>query len=219
MMQTQTPSSNIGNNSNSNSNSNANANATMEQQVFSAALAMISPTTDSQTRSAASAFLEQWTRTPEAWLIYESWLQSFYTDSNVGMQLLCLTLLQSKIRRDVQRASPPALQGIRHVILDLLATLAVSDKVLANPLCSCLAAMSARMNHLKDVVDMCTLGSPTPTHFKLLGALPLEVEACADLTTPQVTAELWPHMEAVLDAVRRALVMEETAIAALECLR
>lgn len=202
----------------------------MEQQVVAAALAMIQPTTDSQTRSAASLFLEQWTRTPEAWDIYLSWLQSFHSSKGsteeLGMSMLCLTLLQSKIRREIHRTTSPSqtLQAIRQLLLELLDT---SPSLLTNPLCACITAISARLGHVKEVVDMCTLSIPTTItttisakQLKVLGALPQELEACGELTTPQVTAELWPHMERVLDFVRRALAMEElTVMAALECLR
>ena len=85
----------------------------MEQQVFSAASAMINPNTDSQTRSAASLFLEQWTQTTEAWNVYLAWLQSF-SFSEEGMQLLCLTLLQSKIRRDIHRQNSNITATTRH---------------------------------------------------------------------------------------------------------
>ena len=207
----------------------------MEQQVVAAALAMIQPTTDSQTRSAASSFLEHWTRTPEAWEVYHSWLQSFHTSTvtteDMGMPLLCLTLLQGKIRRDIYRTTSPSqtLLAIRQLLLELLDT---SPSLLTNPLCACITAISARLGHVKEVVDMCTLSIPSTItitittrtisakQLKLLVALPTELEACGELTTPQVTAELWPHMERVLDTIRRALTMEEmTVMAALECLR
>jgi len=217
----------------------------MEQQVFSAASAMINPNTDSQTRSAASLFLEQWTQTTEAWNVYLAWLQSF-SFSEEGMQLLCLTLLQSKIRRDIHRhhsnltattttgtssqQQTITLDAIRHTVMELLAnavavadtTTTKSNSAVTNQLCACLAAMTVRLGTLNEVVDMCTAThlhkTTTVMHLKLLGALPPEVEGCG-MTTPQVTAELWPFMEVVLNTVQRSLIMPETDIAALECLR
>ena len=199
----------------------------MEQQVSEAALAMVRPTTDSTTRSEASKFLEQWTRTTEAWVVYVKWLQSFRQTgiSNaevLGMQLLCLTLLQAKIRREVTRQGP-SLAAIRNEIWALLQEQQQSHPQRIGPLCGCMAALAARDGHLAELVQSCREGnilSPAVA-MRLLANIPPEVEACGDLTTPQVTAELWPHIEGILDTVRIALLEknEVTSIPAMDALR
>jgi aspartate carbamoyltransferase catalytic subunit len=92
----------------------ADNNQNVVQQVSHAALAMVRPHTDSQTRAAASAFLENWTRTRESWHVYGLWLResqpsllqhasAINTDSSssslqeaMGMVLLCLQLLKAR---------------------------------------------------------------------------------------------------------------------------
>ncbi|KAI2493942.1 hypothetical protein MHU86_20584 [Fragilaria crotonensis] len=212
----------------------------MEQQVAEAALAMVRLTTDSATRSAASSFLEQWNRTPEAWTVYVKWLQSFATtfhnDNDVsannnhcqrnpetmGMQLLCLTLLLAKIRREVQAATcKNSLEShqmgvIRNEVWNLLHN---APQALIAPLCSCVAALVARCGQIEELVTNCSQSTSPVIALKLLASLPPEMEACRELTIPQVTAELWPHMELVLDTVRRGLGSADTARPALEALR
>lgn len=206
----------------------------MEQQVAEAAMAMVRPTTDSATRSAASSFLEQWTRTPEAWGIYAKWLQSFRNDSStntdsaetLGMKLLCLTLLVAKIRREISKNSVECQQqevaAIRNELWSFLQSAAQqSQRPLIAPLCSCVTALVARCGQLGDLVTTCSQASTLPpaVALKLLASIPQEMEACGDLTTPQVTAELWPYMELVLDTVRRGLSAAESAGPALDALR
>jgi hypothetical protein len=188
---------------------------------------MVRPTTDSATRSAASSFLDEWTRTPEAWSVYLQWLKSFHhTDSSnhetLGMQLLCLTLLVAKIRRELSRnlaEGNPDIRSIHNEVWSFLHN-GVQSEQLVGPLSSCIAAMVVRSNQLADLIKNCsqTTSVSPPTALKLLASVPAELEACGDLTTPQVTAELWPHMEIVLDTVRRGLSAPETVTPSLEAL-
>jgi hypothetical protein len=194
----------------------------MEQQVAEAALAMVRPTTDSATRAAASNFLEQWTRTPEAWDVYGKWLHSFHTTDTsaeiVGTHLLCLTLLQAKIRREVPRGTNNAsLHTIHNQLLTL--TTDASPPIL-RPLCVCTAALAVRCGGLQELVSMCQSATSIKplVSLRILACLPPEVEACQDLTTPQVTETLWPYMEVILDTVRRALAFPDTIQPALETL-
>ena len=204
----------------------------MEQQVAEAALAMVRPTTDSATRSAASNFLEQWNRTAEAWDVYIHWLQSFHNDlalsqsscspETIGMQLLCLTLLLAKIRRELAKDSEDNQQMavIRNEVWTLL-LLQNIPKPVVSPLCSCIAALVARAPHgqIEELVLSCSQSTNLTIALKLLASLPPEIEACGELTTPQVTAELWSPMELALDTIRRGLGSMETARPALEALR
>lgn len=211
---------------------------TMEQQVAEAAMAMVRATTDSATRSAASIFLEQWNRSAEAWDVYVNWLQSFHihhdsdndlalagsgsqsSPETMGMQLLCLTLLLAKIRREVASDSVDCQQMavIRNEVWTLLQK---SPQTLVSPLCSCVAALvaRARFGQIEELVLNCSQSTSPTIALKLLASLPPEMEACGELTTPQVTAELWPLMELVLDTVRRGLGSLDTARPALEALR
>jgi hypothetical protein len=233
----------------------------MEQQVAEAALAMVRSSTDAATRTAASQFLEQWTRTPEAWDIYAKWLRHFRDSSvnnnessanvngdSIGMQLLCLTLLQAKIRREVPRGTTPndSLQAVRHELGTFLGGNNSNghsphhqhhqqqqqqhslNGAVVTPLCICIAALAARCGGMQDLISMCRLspnGSPSSTAIlpsnalRILACIPPEVEACSELRTHEVTAELWPFLEPVLDTIRIALASEDTIAAALEALK
>lgn len=198
----------------------------MEQQVAEAALAIVRPTTDGATRAAASNFLENWNKTGEAWVVYSKWLAAFEyqtTSEKMGAQLLCLTLLQAKIRKQVPRGrttNDVTLHGIYNQLLLLLQSTTASSCLL-RPLCVCTAALAVRCNGLQEMVQMCqsaTLITPLVA-LRILECLPPEVEACQDLTTPQVTETLVPYMEVVLDTVRRALASPDTMKPALEALQ
>lgn len=187
-----------------------------------AALAMVRPTTDSATRAAASNFLENWNKTPDAWDVYAKWLSAFSSEHDaevVGTQLLCLTLLQAKIRREVPRGTSNA--SLHAIYNQLLSLLQSTNGSMLRPLCVCTAAISTRCNGLQEMVQMCqSATSITPlVALRILACLPPEVEACQDLTTPQVTETLFPYMEVVLDTVRRALGSLDTMQPALEALQ
>lgn len=112
---------------------------------------------------------------------------------------------------------------------ELWSFLQKSQPPLIAPLCSCVAALVARCGQVLELVELVTTSTSASTStssqsttpiiaLKLLASLPPEMEACADFTTPQVTAELWPHMELVLDTVRRGLSSADTAGPALNAL-
>mmetsp|Transcript_3016 Transcript_3016/g.4441 ORF Transcript_3016/g.4441 Transcript_3016/m.4441 type:complete len:1017 (+) Transcript_3016:65-3115(+) len=209
----------------------------MESQVAEAALAMVRPTTASSTRSAASSFLEQWTRTPDAWPVYVKWLQSFHVDSSngskdantemLGMQLLCLTLMLAKIRREVPRNAEKNSEitaAIQYEVWSFLQ--AVQSPQLVSPLCSCLTALVVRNGQIDDLLIKISLSQesiskpfPEAIVLKILACLPPELDSCGDLTTPQVTAILFPYFEVVLDTVRKALFNSSSRSSALECLK
>lgn len=212
-----------------------------------AALAVISPTTDGATRTAASQFLEQWTSTSESWSIYAKWLQSFRTtpllhlaatnatgnnsSEMIGMQLLCLTMLINKIRRELPYGTTPndSIMAVRNEVWAFLQQPPPSqpqqqmDYKVLGQCCICTAALAARCGNLQELMTLCqspaSSAVPPDLVLKLLASVPQEVEACADLTTPQVTAGLWPYLEGILDTVRRALTDEETLVPALDALR
>lgn len=204
----------------------------MEQQVAEAALAMVRPTTDSATRANASQFLENWNKTAEAWPIYVKWLASFVMDDKsnnnmevMGTQLLCVTLLKTKIQREVPRGTTDATllqDGIYAQLLSLLQRTNDASSPLLKPLCVCAAALAVRCNGgLQEIVGNCqsaTTVSPLVA-LRLLSCIPAEVEACRDLTTPQVTELLLPYMEGVLDTCRRALASPDTMQPSLEALQ
>lgn len=240
----------------------------MEQQVAEAAMAMVRSSTDASTRTAASQFLENWTRTLEAWDVYAKWIHSFHQHDNnnnaatataadgdtIGMQLLCLTLLQAKVRREVPRGTSPheALTAVRdelgsflnqqqrqqqqqqsthsHAQAPLSSSASSINHSIVTPLCICTAAIAARIGNLQELITMCRLVSPSatssssslllPAHaLRILACIPTEVEACADLRTHQVTTELWPFLEPVLDTIRIGLNAEDTLAPALEALK
>ena len=207
----------------------------MQQQVLDAAMALVRPTTDASTRSAASQFLEQWNRSPEAWAVYGQWLQSFRASNTehlepdaVGMQLLCFQMLQAKIRREVIRPtngqSPPthpnmllqphlaAIQSELAAYLHAAAPFATRNMI--TPACICLAALSIRTGHLESLLQSCCTSGGQPnilnatTALRLLANVPLELEACADL--PPSQAELQPYIPAVLHYIQQILLLSNS---------
>ena len=130
-----------------------------QRQVAEAALAMVRPTTDAKTRTAASQFLEQWTRTAEAWDVYVVWLRSFSNandNESIGMQLLCLQLLQAKIRREVSRGVTldPRLSAIQSEVASFLSNGSANASVVSSA-CICTAALAVRCGGLHDLVQTC----------------------------------------------------------------
>jgi len=207
----------------------------MEQQVAEAAKAMVRSDTDRTTRAAASLFLEQFTATPEAWSVYSSWVRSFTVQTTpieeAGMQLLCLQLLQGKIRKEVRWGTTVSNTNggaVLHQIQTELGTYlqqGPGSSAAVTSASTCLVALAVRTGGLQQLVQSCqyTATLSPSTSLKLLAMIPLEMEACSDLRTPQVTAELWPFLETVLDFIRRSLTsgdatLSKTTLAALETL-
>jgi hypothetical protein len=196
----------------------------MEQQVAEAALAMVRPSTDASTRAAASHFLEEWNQTEQAWNVYNKWLASFSVTSQdmelMGTQLLCLTLLQAKIKRQIPRGFTTNNSALYNQLLSLLQRCTNGDS-LVKPLCVCTASLAVRCHALQELVTACQspMSLSPVVALRLLASVPPEAEACQDLTTPQVTKELLPYMEAVLDTCKRALSSNETMAPALEALQ
>jgi hypothetical protein len=171
-----------------------NSHTNVVDQVAQAALAMVRPHTDAATRAAASAFLEKWTRTTceSSWHVYSLWLHESLSclartsllqhattaaaaatakadsplslQEAVGMILLCLQLLQGKIRREVLTVSSltsststinnnNTAQDLEHIqgeLLHLQSSLASAPSLTARPILTsasiCLAALVVRKN-------------------------------------------------------------------------
>ena len=156
----------------------------MEEQVAQAALALVSPTTDGTIRRQASEFLEEWTKTPESWEIYGKWLHSFssklsssssptnnnvISNDDVPMQLLCLTMLQTKLRKEIPRNNPqgwhPHVTLIRQELWEYLQQLSKNITInnhtttaliapLILPTCICNAAIIVRCNILGEFMTL-----------------------------------------------------------------
>ena len=140
----------------------------------------------------------------------------------MGTQLLCLTLLQAKIKRQIPRGTTTNNSALLYNQLLSLLQQCTNGESLVKPLCVCTASLAVRCNALQELVTACcqsaTSLSPVVA-LRLLASVPAEVEACQDLTTPQVTTELLPYMEVVLDTCKRALTSTETMAPALEALQ
>lgn len=202
----------------------------MEQQVAEAALAIVRPSTPQETRNAASQFLEEWNKTPQAWAVYVKWLESFdvaeTSPETTGMQLLCLTLLLAKIRRELMannsNGCAQEMEQIRNQVGSLLKSTHLSPtSPLVTPLCGCMAALAARCGFVANLVSSAGNELAPSVYLKLLGNIPPELEATS-LQTSQITEALWPHLQPILDIVRSALMASEdkqTLMAALQLLR
>lgn len=214
---------------------------TDERHVAEAALAMVRPTTDAATRRRASRFLEEWTQRPEAYGVYVQWLASHRHQrgrdvaaagiggvpsgpadaDQVAMQLLCLTMLQSKLRREVRRDRPdawhPGVATLREELWEYLRQPGL-DKALRGPCCVCNAAVIVRCGLLGEFMTHLRTNDGTnhdddggsgvlskETALRLLACIPSEMEACQDLTTSQVTGDLQVHLEIVLNTIQKGL--------------
>lgn len=210
----------------------------MEQQVADAAMAMVRPTTDPEIRKQASHFLEQFTHSPEAWNIYARWLHSFRhqhqqqngatpNDSDsIGLQILCLTLLQAKIRREIPRGGTTtttttmpipnndAITAIQQELWSLVIQPQVHNSVIT-PACICIAALAARLG-IHDVITMCQ-NSLNVQSLQIIACIPEELEQ-TDIRSSEVTHELRSYLKIALDIIRVTLPKEDTILSSLQAL-
>eukprot|EP00535_Pseudo-nitzschia_heimii_P010320 CAMPEP_0197192208 /NCGR_PEP_ID=MMETSP1423-20130617/24726_1 /TAXON_ID=476441 /ORGANISM="Pseudo-nitzschia heimii, Strain UNC1101" /LENGTH=382 /DNA_ID=CAMNT_0042645051 /DNA_START=39 /DNA_END=1183 /DNA_ORIENTATION=+ len=202
----------------------------MEREVARAALAMVKPTTDPICRREASRFLEEWTERPEALDVYTKWLASYrqqdksqtIMDENtcyqIPMQLLCLTMLQSKLRQEmlnsdtvITKTNRNSITALQMELWDYLRQEPVLDKSLLGPCCICNAITIVRSEGGLKLDEFITsacnrrLGLSPETSLRLLASIPSEMEVRQDLTTTQVRMALENHVEAALDLIRRGL--------------
>ena len=167
------------------------------QQVQEAARAVVHPLTDASTRTAASQWLEAWTASPHSWSLHVAWLQAMVTtvvqqqslqqqQEEMGLSLLCLQLLQSKLRKQVPRNQPdpqvvvPILEPLHHVLTQLLVWLDQHNQnhttnnnnnanhrgpqALLMPATICYAALAVRCGGLSTLVsELMVSRSATPT--------------------------------------------------------
>jgi hypothetical protein len=200
----------------------------MESEVARAALAMVQPTTDPVCRRDASRFLEEWTKTPEALDVYTKWLASYRQQDKSGtnmtanssnyqipMQLLCLTMLQSKLRQEMLYSTNTnqqnSIAALRMELWEYLQQQSTLDRSLLGPCCICNAITIVRSEGGTKLTEFITnacnnsIGLPPETTLRLLASIPSEMEARQDLTTTQVTEGLQMNLEAALDLIRRGL--------------
>eukprot|EP00536_Pseudo-nitzschia_multiseries_P011721 jgi/Psemu1/260089/estExt_Genewise1Plus.C_4120048 len=199
----------------------------MEEQVARAALAMVQPTTDPASRREASRFLEEWTRTPDALDVYTKWLASYRQQGKLGangvvssddcqipMQMLCLTMLQSRLRREMRQSSstnPNGMAALRIELWEYLREQPHLNKSLIGPCCICNAITIVRSEGGTGLIEFLTnarnntIGLPPETVMRLLGCIPSEIESRQDLTNGQVIEILQLHLEAALDLVAKGL--------------
>lgn len=157
-------------------------------------------------------FLENWTRSDEAWAIYPILIGSFRRTSetcqqeSTGVILLLLQLLQSKIRREVHRTSQLSahLDSTRS---ELVAFLQSSFVPARNSACICLASLSIRCGAIGDLIQSCLDQRTNTTALALLANIPLEVEL-TDIQTYQVQNELRPFIARVLSGINISLAYE-----------
>lgn len=139
-----------------------------------AARCIVQASVDPTVRHQASRFLEEWTETPESWEVYAKWLSSYryhqhqqqesssVSNTNdpelLSMQILCLTMLQSKIRKELRRNQQPvastcttwqhpSVATVRAELWEYLKQLRPDDnedRLLISPCCICNAAMMVR---------------------------------------------------------------------------
>lgn len=209
------------------------------QQIANAAALVVRPETDPSTRRAASAFLETWTQSVEAWELYGPWLASFATNHHVehaGVELLCLQLLQAKIRRELPRGthSHGAFEAVRaalsQTILKCQQQQGQGAVAILQSACICLTSLEIRLGNLggfcPHVISSCSSHHSDPstalgplTALRLLGEVPTEVERCSDLNATQITEELLPYWDRVAVILSHSLATPETCSLAAHALR
>ena len=151
-------------------------------------------------------------------------------------------MLQTKIRKEVPRNEPakwhPSLALVRQELWEYARqpTLMQDEdyKSLIMPCCICNAAIIVRCGILNEFISSTLSFSSSPRSsassatispadqqqpspeviLKLLACIPFEMESCQNLTTPQVTQELIPHLEIVLEVIRRGLDATATSTVA-----
>ena len=172
----------------------------MQEQVAQAALAVVQPHTPSDVRQLASNFLEEFCHTPSSWNVFLEWLKSFDLSAAArgetsGMQLLCVTLLTSKIRNscreNLEKVPVELLSGIQSQTMALLNHLETTPQqqpqnhsALFGPLTILLVTLTIKTEQVDALLTsvLSTSSSSTATTIpprlalKLLQVLPSELE-------------------------------------------
>jgi hypothetical protein len=223
----------------------------MEEQVAQASRCIVQANVDPTIRLQASQFLEEWNQTSTAWDIYGKWLYSYrhhqtvireeeYSTSDIStasttdpdqlpMQILCMTLLQTKIRKELRRSQPtamwhPSVVSLRAELWEYLKQLqpdALQDRPLISPCCICMTVMMVRssdgmLSEFMTHINNNKADDPTAhntmsilsreTTLRLLAYIPGEMEMCQDLTNAEVTAELSLYLEIAMNTIQQGLI-------------
>jgi hypothetical protein len=208
--------------------------------AIEAGRAMVACQTDADTRQQAGQYLERVVQSPDTWELFVKWCEQargidmMANPDNLSLLLLCLQLVQTKIRKQIHRDSGNTTEFVAlHQQLAALLTLHQHQRVLLSPICITLAALSVRLSvgeqSLAQLIDTCcSCASPAAANqvlspniaLRLLANIPVEMEL-SGLTSSQ-SAELFCHQGPVLGAVGRALVahinLHIEIVAALEAL-
>ena len=182
-----------------------------QQHVRQAALALVRPETDAATRTAASQFLEQWTATVEAWTTY-CLLLDHLAQEEVGLQLLCLQLLQAKIRREISfdgnHQNAPLLDRLQSSLQNYLQSpQLMPDTITVQPACLCMAALALRRGQLTNILpslcnSICIDEQAPQKQLRILSSIPLELQSGVSGLAPSfVTNTLAPHVASVLECL------------------
>jgi len=182
-----------------------------QQHVRQAALALVRPETDAATRTAASQFLEQWTATVEAWATY-CLLVEHLAQEEVGLQLLCLQLLQAKIRREISfdgnHQNVPLLDRLQSSLQNYLQSPQLTpDTITVQPACLCMAALALRRGQLTNILpplcnSICIDEQAPQKQLRILSSIPLELQAGVSGLAPSFVANtLAPHVASVLECL------------------
>ena len=185
----------------------------MESEVARAALALVQPQTDPVSRREASRFLEEWTKTVEAVDVYTKWLNSYRQQQltsgdvyQIPMQLLCLTMLQTKLRQELSNNnnSTPSIIALQRELWEYLRQPNL-DRSLIGPCCICNIICILRISGLAMFLTKAcnqSLGVDMETTLKLLACVPHEMELQLGM---KVVEQLSVYLEAVLDLIRLGL--------------
>ena len=207
-------------------------------KVVEAATLVVQPTTNAATRAVASQFLEEWTQTAAAWDFYAPWLAATLQSaranpSHVAVALLCLQMLQAKIRRELpsSSASTPSqtvLTNIREALSRVIFGPHQPPKALGQSACICFTALQVRTTPLSSLIpsllSMCSSGNHSTAvisaSLNILGELPLELESCGTHTTTATTVanELTLHWEAVFTLLSQHFFQMIPTVAAAQAL-
>lgn len=172
----------------------------MDSQVAEAAFAVVRPNTDQTTRSNASKFLEEWSRTPHAWETFLTWMDSFSGNDyeSVGTQLLCLQLLQSKIRSEVPKGTYLS-EGLKAVHNRLWRIGQQEHSPLASPSSICTASLVVRCQAMNQLLS--SYNESVLFVLRVLSQVPLEAEACRGARPLEAAKDLLPFVEQILSLV------------------
>ncbi|KAM9925324.1 hypothetical protein OXX59_003951 [Metschnikowia pulcherrima] len=147
------------------------------EQVQQALVAMYSPSVSQDEKRAATTFLEQFQKSPEAWQAAHDLLADPHTP--LEYRMFAAQTLRSKSTYDVSQLPQEALSQLKDSMLDLLSAYAAKEKSIRTQLSLALCQLALQYlaweNPVSDISARLSTAATVPALLEFLKALPEEL--------------------------------------------